>query len=268
MMINYLIQTSLTIKNTNVYSCLIYLYIDDAKNFCRSSTLMISILRSLKRTIKYSGYNSSNTYEYNKTAENLSILYEDIFERHFRSCYIYYDTPNKIYNKIIMFNVSDHSIKFSCSVFNLPKRDMDSFEEDYLYEYIKEDRIKRNTYRVCENYDVKFRIERNVDLTIVVIDDKDEKLKDKTVINVGNGKKIQIICRSPEVIGGFVVYLKQENYRLIQENYYKNNVLSFIHMEENGTSLDVKFRMDKNLLYRTRSCYEKEEIDPLPLSYR
>lgn len=285
MNIDYILQTCLNVKNTDAYICMIYLFINDAKNFCRSTTLMKSILRSLNKSMRYYIRRSPDYVPRTYHIDSLSTLYEHIFEgqnQDIRHIGIYYKTPNNKYGKSLTFTFHSYfvdSISESSMMFDLPKRITNIFE-DYLHEYIKEDRIRDNRYDVCNDNDIEICIDRKMDLKLSKVKDSNlnsdlfDVLDLKNIIlkitNNDDDKKM-CLCKVWDYMDEHISYFNDDRFKQKQINQYKDGILSHIIVYRDDVKSSIQFRRDKNSLYRTNTFSGfslREEKDPLPLDYR
>jgi hypothetical protein len=193
---------------------------------------------------------------------------------------ISYEIPNKEYGygKTIDFFINGNFIVNSKSTFTFPTR-VNNDLDDYLHEYIIIDRIKDNSYVICDGCETKFTILRDLHVTIInffddnkydnVINDHDKK--DETIIRFRDKRGVMLKTIKNVIANFTVVSFKPKHsyddlFKYVQKNYYKDNMLSRIYIDIDNS--EIFFSKIDDRLYKVRyddPCFE--DYYGIPLNY-
>lgn len=167
----YVVDRAIVNKNYDVYICMMYLSLNMGRRWCRSNILMLTIMRSLKKSVSLK--NNDFTKDY-----TLNDLYDDLYDNNDRRSYniisIRYVVPNG-YGKVIDCNVNftTNFMISQNSSYTFPqkayydgrtklkiKNDVTYIENDIdkdnvsLFDYIRKDNIMKNEYSICDGKDL------------------------------------------------------------------------------------------------------------------
>ena len=163
-MLHYICDQSIFLKDCTSYLLILYLNVDVAKERCRSPTIILNMIRSLKKSID--AYNNDDYPIYSNIS--LDDLYYNIFNDKMLHRYfvtfkkidymmIRYQTPDKRYGKTIKYRFNNHEICYIETKYLFPQRYTEY--EDYLQEYINKDKILKNRYDF-DSIPITFCVER------------------------------------------------------------------------------------------------------------